>query len=84
MNLNQRELVQHVEFEPDTYYAAFSAELEICASPMWSLLVHLKEKAHIPYCLSMLKTILAALHDWFEAISARPSMIVSTKCSEMM
>ncbi|XP_064647278.1 E3 ubiquitin-protein ligase ubr3-like [Lineus longissimus] len=75
MNLNQRELVQHVEFEPDTYYAAFSAELEICASPMWSLLVHLKEKSHIQYCLSMLKTILAVLHDWFESISARPSMI---------
>ena len=44
MNLNQRELTQHVEFEPETYYAAFSAELEICASPMWSQLVHCKEQ----------------------------------------
>ena len=40
MNLNLRQMVQHVEYEPDTYYAAFSAELEICSSPMWSLLVH--------------------------------------------
>ena len=44
MNLNQRELHQHVEFEPDTYYAAFSAELEIAASPMWSLISHCKTK----------------------------------------
>ena len=40
MNLNQRELNQHVEYEPDTYYAAFSAELEICSSAMWSMLAH--------------------------------------------
>lgn len=44
MNLNTRELHQHVEFEPDTYYAAFSAELEISASPMWSLISHCKTK----------------------------------------
>ncbi|KAJ8313482.1 hypothetical protein KUTeg_008043 [Tegillarca granosa] len=44
MNLNQRELCQHVEFEPETYYAAFSAELEIASSPMWSLLSHCREK----------------------------------------
>lgn len=46
MNLNQRELHQHVEFELDTYYAAFSAELEIAASPMWSLISHLKEEVN--------------------------------------
>ena len=40
MNLNVRELSQHVEYEPDTYYAAFSAELEISASPLWSLINH--------------------------------------------
>ena len=40
MNLNRRELVQHVQYEPETYYAAFSAELEISLSPMWSLLAH--------------------------------------------
>jgi E3 ubiquitin-protein ligase UBR3 len=46
MNLNQRELHQHVEFEPDTYYAAFSAELEIAASPMWSLISHLRNQVY--------------------------------------
>ena len=44
MNLNQRETSQHVEYEPETYYAAFSAELEICSSTMWSMLVHCKDE----------------------------------------
>jgi len=44
MNLNIRELMEHVEYEPDFYYAAFSAELEICSSTMWSLLVHLNDE----------------------------------------
>jgi len=47
MNLNVRELTQHVEYEPDFYYAAFSAELEICSSTMWSLLVHLNDKVFV-------------------------------------
>ena len=46
MNLNVRELTQHVEYEPDSYYAAFSAELEICASPMFSLLAHLTDEVN--------------------------------------
>lgn len=37
-------MAQHVEYEPESYYAAFSAELEICASPMWALLQHLEDE----------------------------------------
>jgi len=44
MNVNIRELNQHVVYEPESYYAAFSAELEICASIMWSLVAHLNDK----------------------------------------
>lgn len=44
MNLNKRELNEHVEFESQTYYAAFAAELEACAQPMWGLLTHCKVK----------------------------------------
>jgi len=47
MNLNVRELMEHVEYEPDFYYAAFSAELEICSSTMWSLLVHLNDEVFV-------------------------------------
>lgn len=49
MNLNNRELSQHVEFESETYYAAFSAELEMASSPMWSLISHCKNKVGFNY-----------------------------------
>jgi len=44
MNVNVRELMEHVEYEPEFYYAAFSAELEVCSSTMWSLLIHLNDE----------------------------------------
>jgi len=47
MNLNVRELMEHVEYEPEFYYAAFSGELEICSSPMWSLLIHLNDEVFV-------------------------------------
>ncbi len=72
MNLNQRELAQHVEYEPDTYYAAFSAELEICSSPMWSLLVHCNNQDTSVYSRAVIKTVVESLQDWFAAINAKP------------
>lgn len=74
MNLNTRELSQHVEFEPDTYYAAFSAELEISASPMWSLLMHCQTPETKHFVLDVIKAALVALQDWFDAINFRDSM----------
>lgn len=52
MNLNKRELNEHVEFESQTYYAAFAAELEACAQPMWGLLTHCKVKVSPVFTLS--------------------------------
>ncbi len=42
MNLNVRIGGAHIEFEPNTYYASFSGELEASASPMWALVSHIK------------------------------------------
>ncbi|XP_073830136.1 ubr3 ubiquitin ligase [Musca autumnalis] len=68
MNVNVRETASHVEFEPNSYYAAFSCELEASAYPMWSIISHLKDGKHadlakkiITYCVNM-------LHEWLEAI----------------
>ncbi|PSN42091.1 E3 ubiquitin-protein ligase UBR3 [Blattella germanica] len=47
MNVNLREMSQHVEFEPNTYYAAFSAELEASAYPMWALVTHLSDASTV-------------------------------------
>lgn len=56
MNLNKRELNEHVEFESQTYYAAFAAELEACAQPMWGLLTHCKVKVSPPSAVISLPT----------------------------
>lgn len=68
MNVNQRELNQHVEFEPSTYYAAFSAELEASAYPMWALLSHLNSKSTVAFTKRMLHSCLTALKRWLDAV----------------
>ncbi|XP_069791779.1 E3 ubiquitin-protein ligase ubr3 isoform X2 [Narcine bancroftii] len=69
MNLNKRELNEHVEFESQTYYAAFAAELEACAQPMWALLTHCKIKDMEEYTRTVVRYCLDALQDWFDAIN---------------
>lgn len=41
MNVNERILNQHVEYEPQAYVYAFTIELEICAAAMWCFVNHL-------------------------------------------
>ncbi|KAM4626256.1 E3 ubiquitin-protein ligase UBR3 [Discoglossus pictus] len=69
MNLNKRELNEHVEFESQTYYAAFAAELEACAQPMWGLLSHCKVRETQDYTRNVVRYCLEALQDWFDAIN---------------
>ncbi|KAM4698256.1 LOW QUALITY PROTEIN: E3 ubiquitin-protein ligase UBR3 [Rhinophrynus dorsalis] len=69
MNLNKRELNEHVEFESQTYYAAFAAELEACAQPMWGLLSHCKVPETQEYTRNVVRYCLEALQDWFDAIN---------------
>ncbi|XP_070516369.1 E3 ubiquitin-protein ligase Ubr3 isoform X1 [Cardiocondyla obscurior] len=69
MNVNQRELSQHVEFEPNTYYAAFSAELEASAYPMWALVSHLRGPESAALSRRVLTFCLTALQDWLDAVN---------------
>lgn len=69
MNVNQREMSLHVEFEPNTYYAAFSAELEASAYPMWALLSHLRDNSTLDLTKRVLSSCLTALQDWLDAIN---------------
>ncbi|XP_011691605.1 PREDICTED: E3 ubiquitin-protein ligase UBR3 isoform X2 [Wasmannia auropunctata] len=69
MNVNQRELSQHVEFEPNTYYAAFSAELEASAYPMWALVSHLRGPESAALSRQVLTFCLTALQDWLDAVN---------------
>lgn len=71
MNLNKRELNEHVEFESQTYYAAFAAELEACAQPMWGLLTHCKVKVSSVHTQLLLCALLmiayGCIHTMFDA-----------------
>ncbi|XP_030846700.1 E3 ubiquitin-protein ligase ubr3 [Strongylocentrotus purpuratus] len=64
MNLNIRELSQHVEFESNTYSTAFSAEIEACAAPMWQMTVHCKDLKASSYTMGMLLACLKELCHW--------------------
>lgn len=72
-----RELSQHVEFEPQTYYAAFSAELEASASPMWALVSHLRDSDTRHYTFSVLRECLRALSTWFKSVGFSHTDLVS-------
>ncbi|XP_068633066.1 E3 ubiquitin-protein ligase Ubr3 isoform X2 [Battus philenor] len=69
MNVNVRETGGHIEFEPSSYYAAFSCELEAAAYPMWSVLSHLSEPVHAPLARRMVAAALAYLRDWLDAVN---------------
>jgi E3 ubiquitin-protein ligase UBR3 len=69
MNVNHREMEQHIEFEPTTYYAAFSAELEASASPMWALVSHLRDASTAHLTKNLLRHCRAELQDWLKAIN---------------
>ncbi|XP_076160459.1 ubr3 ubiquitin ligase isoform X2 [Ptiloglossa arizonensis] len=69
MNVNQRELNEHVDFEPNTYYAAFSAELEAGAYPMWALVSHLRGPESATLSRRVLTFCLTALQDWLDAVN---------------
>ncbi|KAK2726683.1 hypothetical protein QYM36_008019 [Artemia franciscana] len=68
MNVNVRELGNHVEFEPNTYYAAFSGELEASACAMWALALHLKDDETLSHTRRLLDHCFSAVRTWFDAV----------------
>lgn len=68
MNVNIRETGGHIEFEPSSYYAAFSCELEAAAYPMWSVLGHLTDPQHAPLARRIISAALTYLQDWLDAV----------------
>lgn len=69
MNVNERELGSHVEFEPSSYYAAFSCELEASAYPMWSIISHLTGPEHAPLARKLIHCCLHYLRSWLQDIN---------------
>ena len=68
MNLNTREMDEHVEYENESYYAAFSAELEICATPIWTLISHLKDDTTAELTKNIVRVAASAIDEWHRLI----------------
>ncbi|TDG40590.1 hypothetical protein AWZ03_012987 [Drosophila navojoa] len=71
MNVNVRETASHVEFEPNSYYAAFSCELEASAYPMWSIISHLQDGTHAHLAKKIINYCVTTLHEWLDSIYFR-------------
>jgi len=69
MNLNIRELEKHVEYENDAYYAAFSTEHEVCATPLWTLISHLKCKKTAHLTEKIILHSQKFIEEWFSLIN---------------
>lgn len=70
MNVNMREMNQHIEYEPTTYYAAFSAELEASASPMWALVSHLRDSSTAHLTKNLLRHCRTQLSEWLHSVTS--------------
>lgn len=77
MNVNQREMSTHIEFEPNTYYAAFSAELEASAYPMWALVSHLTDDSTAELTQRILTSCLNELKKFLDDINFQAPNVVS-------
>ena len=80
MNLNVRISGQHIEFEPNTYYASFSGELEAAASILWAMVSHLRDNSNNAreFSANVIRHCLRAILEWMEAISYRSPELVKT------
>lgn len=68
MNLNVRQFNEHVAHEEPTYFSSFSAELEFCASVMWSLVQHLKSADQLEESRVVLNVIQNRWNKWLDQI----------------
>ncbi|CAF1683274.1 unnamed protein product [Rotaria magnacalcarata] len=69
MNVNERVLTQHVEYEPQAYMYAFTIELEISAAAMWCFVGHLKPNYSSEKLICIIKQIIDSINDWLRSLS---------------
>jgi E3 ubiquitin-protein ligase UBR3 len=81
MNLNVRQFGEHLPQDQPTYFSSFSAELEFCASIMWSMVQHLRTSEQLPVARNLLRACLERLKTWFEEIGIANEMIGETRTS---
>ncbi|XP_033103209.1 E3 ubiquitin-protein ligase UBR3-like isoform X2 [Anneissia japonica] len=73
MNLNERERDEHLEFEPH-YNAAFIAEVEACAAPMWQLVSHCQTEEGVEFSKVMIAVCMEEIQDLFDALNLNSAL----------
>ena len=69
ININQRKLDDHVEYELLTYQTSFQTELEFCSPIIWSFLPHfIKNDENTLLILNSLELIEIVLFKWLDLI----------------
>ena len=71
MNLNEREIHTHIQYDQPAYFSSFSAELEICSSIFWSFIQHLDNESTLNVSLKYIKLIENFLFKWLETIGLK-------------
>lgn len=69
MNLNTRETETHVEYEDNSYYVAFTAELEISTTCLWNLMAHLKDASTADLTKRMIILSKTYVEEWLRRIN---------------
>ncbi|CAF0813761.1 unnamed protein product [Adineta ricciae] len=69
MNVNERIIGHHIEYEPQAYMYAFTIELEISAAAMWCFINHLKADYPEEKFIAIIKQILMSINDWLESLN---------------
>ncbi|UJR15883.1 hypothetical protein I4U23_002808 [Adineta vaga] len=69
MNVNERIINHHVEYEPQGYMYAFTIELEICAAAMWCFINHLKPNYSSEKLIAVIKQIIESINDWMQSLN---------------
>ncbi|CAF1000100.1 unnamed protein product [Rotaria sordida] len=69
MNINERILTQHIEYEPQAYMYAFTIELEISAAAMWCFVGHLKPNYPSEKLICVIKQIIDSINDWMQSLN---------------
>lgn len=68
MNVNERQIGNHVQNDRNEYFAAFSCELEASAYTMWSIISHLNDSTHADLAKNMMKYCIKYLQDWLNEV----------------
>ncbi len=71
MNLNKRQLYEHVQYENPTYFTSFATEIEFCSTILWSFLQHLASEEELCISIKVINKLLILLDRWHDSVNTK-------------